>query len=287
MNFEMNAAWERAVELIKDNLQLLAIIAAVFLLLPSIAIYLLVPNMTALSEPGADPEVVLAQFQANLGPLIAAGLLGSVVQFAGYGAMIALMGRARPTVGEAIATGFKITPTIIAVFVLYFLLYFLGALLVTVPLILIVGLISGFSRAGADAGAGAIAGALAIIPVLLVAVYVAARMSMSMAVVVLEGTLNPITATLRSFKLTHKKQWSILIFWVVLLILYFVIALLFSGGMSAIAALAGGGTLTALILGVTNGILGMASGMIMCGLAVAIFQQLSGPDADEVTSVFE
>ncbi|MEL6737616.1 MAG: hypothetical protein AAFO28_01700 [Pseudomonadota bacterium] len=281
MNFEMNAAWERAVELIKDNLQLLAIIAAVFLLLPSIAVYLFVPNMAALSEPGGDTEVVMAQLQENLVPLITVGVLGSIVQFAGYGAMIALMGKSRPTVGEAIVTGFKITPTIIAVFVLYFLLYFLGAVLVVLPLVLIVG----FSRGGE--GTGAIASALAVIPIMLVAIYIAGRMSMSMAVVVLEGKLNPVSAVMRSFKLTHKRQWSILIFWVVLFALYFVIALLFSGGVSAIAALAGGGTLTALILGVTNGLLGMASGMIMCGLAVAIFQQLSGPDAGEVSSVFE
>ncbi|MEM6858301.1 MAG: hypothetical protein AAF559_10560 [Pseudomonadota bacterium] len=281
MNFDMNAAWERAVELIKDNVQLLAIIAAVFLLLPSIAINLFMPNMAAISEPGGDPEVVWAQLQANIGPIIIAGVLGSIVQFAGYGAMIALMGRTRPTVGEAIATGFKITPTIIAVFLLYFLLYFLGAVLVVLPLVLIIG----FS--GAGEGAGAIAGALGVIPIMLVAIYIAARMSMSMAVVVLEGTLNPITATLRSFKLTHKRQWSILIFWVVLFALYFVIALLFSGGVGAIAALAGGGTMTALILGITNGLMGMASGMIISALAVAIFQQLSGPDAGEVSSVFE
>ncbi|MEO0698684.1 MAG: hypothetical protein AAFY81_03085, partial [Pseudomonadota bacterium] len=96
-----------------------------------------------------------------------------------------------------------------------------------------------------------------------------------------------VSATLRSYKLTHKRQWSILIFWVVLFALYMVIALLFSGGVGAIAALAGGGTVTALILGITNGVLGMVSGMIMCGLAVAIFQQLSGPDPDEVSSVFD
>ena len=281
MNFDMNAAWERAVALIKDNLHLLTIVSAVFLLLPSVAIYLFLPNMTELSDPGADPEVVMAQFQENLGPLITAGLLGMIIQFAGYGAMIALMSGARPTVGEAIVTGFKITPTIIAVFVLYFLLYFVAAVLVVLPM----ALIAGFSRGGADAGA--LIGALAIIPILLVSVYLAGRMSMSMPVVVLDKILNPFAAVMRSFKLTHKRQWSILIFWVVLFALYMVIALLFSGGMSAIAALAGGGTLTALILGVTNGVMGMVSGMIMCGLAVAIFQQLSGPDPDEITSVFD
>ncbi|MEO0589658.1 MAG: hypothetical protein AAFZ11_03750 [Pseudomonadota bacterium] len=276
MDFDMNAAWERTVELIKDNLQLLAIVSAVFLLLPSVTIYLFMPNMIELSDPGADPDVVMAQLQENLVPLITAGLLGMIVQFAGYGAMIALMGTKRPTVGEAIATGFKITPSAIGLFVVFLLSYFLGAMVAVIPLALIAGLL----------GAPALAG-LAVIPVLLISVYVAARMSMSLPALVLEGTLNPVSATLRSYKLTHKKQWSILIFWVVLFALYMVIALLFSGGVGAIAALAGGGTVTALILGITNGVLGMVSGMIMCGLAVAIFQQLSGPDPDEVSSVFD
>ncbi|MEO0643766.1 MAG: hypothetical protein AAFY47_10180 [Pseudomonadota bacterium] len=277
MNFSMDTAWGRAMELIKDNFQLLAIVAAVFLLLPSVAVYLLMPDFVALTEPGADPEVVLAQFQESLVPILMVSGLAMIVQFAGYGALIAMMGGARPTVGEAITTGFKITPSMLAVFVLFFLLYFIAAVVVSLPFALIAGLL----------GAGALAGVLAVLPILLVSVYLAARMSMSMPVVVLENTLNPFAAILRSFKLTHKKQWSILIFWTILFVAYMVVALLFTGGFGVIAALAGGGTATALILGVANGALAMAIGMIVCGLAVSIFEQLSGSDKGEVASVFE
>ncbi|MEL6239570.1 MAG: hypothetical protein AAFQ90_13400, partial [Pseudomonadota bacterium] len=248
MNFSMDTAWGRAMELIKDNFQLLAIVAAVFLLLPSVAVYLLMPDFVALTEPGADPEVVLAQFQESLVPILMVSGLAMIVQFAGYGALIAMMGGARPTVGEAITTGFKITPSMLAVFVLFFLLYFIAAVVVSLPFALIAGLL----------GAGALAGVLAVLPILLVSVYLAARMSMSMPVVVLEDTLNPFAAILRSFKLTHKKQWSILIFWTILFVAYMVVALLFTGGFGVIAALAGGGTATALILGVANGALAMA-----------------------------
>lgn len=277
MNFSMDTAWGRAMELIKDNFQLLAIVAAVFLLLPSVAVYLLMPDFVALTEPGADPEVVLAQFQESLVPILMVSGVAMIVQFAGYGALIAMMGGARPTVGEAITTGFKITPSMLAVFVLFFLLYFIAAVVVSLPFALIAGLL----------GAGALAGVLAVLPILLVSVYLAARMSMSMPVVVLENTLNPFAAILRSFKLTHKKQWSILIFWTILFVAYMVVALLFTGGFGVIAALAGGGTATALILGVANGALAMAIGMIVCGLAVSIFEQLSGSDKGEVASVFE
>ncbi len=275
MNFDMNAAWSRAIELVKENFQLLVIVAAVLVLLPGLAIALLMPNYVALSDPGADPEVLLAQLSENAGTLIAIGIVGSLVQFAGSGALIALMGPKRPTVGQAIVNGVMVAPSTLVVFVLFFVLYFIAAMVVVVPISIIAGVL----------GAPALAG-LAVIFILPIIAYLFARMSMSLPVLVLEETLNPFTAITRSFKLTHKKQWPITIFWTVLGVLYLVIALLFSGGMGAIAALAGGGTVSALILGLTNGVFSVAVSLIMCGLAVAIHQQLAGPDDDEVASVF-
>jgi len=276
MNFDMNTIWSRAIELVRENLSLLAIVAAVFLLLPSVAVYLFMPQMTALTDPAADPEVMAAQFQANIGPLLMVGGLSTIVQFIGYGAMIALMGGQRPTVGEALATGFKITPSTLAVFVIFMVLYTISATIIVIP----------FAIIGSLAGAPGIAG-LGVLPILAVVIYLAARMSMSMPVLVLEDSLNPISAVIRSFKLTKARQWSILIFWLVLFLCYFVMALLLSSAIGVIAAMAGGGTATALILGITNGLMGMAVGMIICGIAVAMYGQLNGPSDNEITSVFD
>ena len=276
MKFDMNAIWSRAIELVKENFQLLAIVSAVFLLLPSVAIYLLVPSMQTFADPSADPDVVAAQLQANLGPILSVGVISMLVQFAGYGAMIALMSGARPTVGEAITTGLKITLSTFAVFVIFMLLYFIGALLAIIP----------FSILGAATGAQALA-LIGVLPALLITVYIAARMSMSMPVMVLENTLNPISAVLRSFKLTRKRHWSILMFWAVLFLCYFVIAILLSSVIGVVAALAGGGTVSGLILGVTNGVMGMIVGMLMCGIAVAMHGQLSVTDEDVIESVFD
>ena len=178
--------------------------------------------------------------------------------------------------GEALAKGFKITPSTLAVFVIFMVLYTISATLVVIP----------FAIIGSLAGAPGIAG-LGVVPILAVVIYLAARMSMSMPVLVLENSLNPISAVMRSFKLTKARQWSILIFWLVLFLCYFVMALLLSSAIGVIAAMAGGGTATALILGITNGLMGMAIGMIICGIAVAMYGQLNGPSDNEITSVFD
>ena len=57
MNFDMNTCWSRAVDLLQSNFQLLLIIAAVFLLLPTLAFYMLVPDLQVLADPTIDPDI--------------------------------------------------------------------------------------------------------------------------------------------------------------------------------------------------------------------------------------
>ena len=110
---------------------------------------------------------------------------------------------------------------------------------------------------------------------------------MTMPVLVLDDTLNPFTAMKASFRLTGPKQWQIMMFWVVLLIAFTVISLLFNGGVSLIAALFGTGTAALLVTGLANGLTGMASGMMISGVAAAMFEQLSGPSLDSIQNTFE
>ncbi|MEM6827875.1 MAG: hypothetical protein AAF553_08010 [Pseudomonadota bacterium] len=283
MSFDMNAAWERAFDLVKENFQLLAIVASVFFLLPSLAIYLLAPDtMTALSDPAlfsdpdADPELVLEQFQQELGPIFAISGLIWIVQFAGYGAMVALMSRGRPTVGESVLIGAKAMPSTFALLLIFFLLYFVTVLIIAVP----------FGLIGSLLGMPAL-GAIAAFPAALSSIWILARMSLSLPVLILEKTLNPFKATLRSFKLTHQKQWMVLLFWTVLFVGYLIFALLFTSVLGLVAGLAGGGVLGSLILGLSNGATAMALGMLMCGLGVAIYEQLAGPQSEDVAEVFE
>ena len=110
---------------------------------------------------------------------------------------------------------------------------------------------------------------------------------MSMPVMVLEDTLNPIKAVSRSLKLTGPKQWQITVFWGILFAAYMVIALLFTGVFGVVAALAGDSVVGTVILGLANGIVSMIVAMIVCGLSVAMYDQLAGPSDDDIASTFD
>lgn len=275
MNFDMNTCWSRAVELIQANFQLLLIVAAVFLLLPNVTLYMLIPDMQTLVDPMADPEVVAAQMEGIIGPLIGGGLFSLAFQLAGYSAMVALMGDNRPTVGQALGTGIKTVPSLLGVALLFFIMYFLGAVAIVVPITLLAGL----------AGSAAI-GVIGFVPVIIFVAWLAARVSMAMPVMVLEGTLNPIKAITRSFALTKPKQWPIIGFWAVIIIVMIIASLIFTSVFGLIAAVAGTGLVSALILGLASGFTGMVYGMIMSGIAVAMHGQLAGPSVEAIEDTF-
>ncbi|AWW73797.1 hypothetical protein CD351_05085 [Erythrobacter sp. KY5] len=276
MNFDMNACWARAVELVRSNFQLLVVIAGVFVLLPSIATYLFVPDIQMFLDPTADREALAEKLAEIAGPVIGFGALSLAVQLTGYGAMVALMGDARPTVGQALGTGAKTVPSLFVVLIIFMLLYVLGGFLIALPISLIVG----------AAGVPAL-GLVGIFPVILFVLWLMARMSLVMPTLVLGGTLNPFKGIAGSFRLTRKSQWMILIFWVVLGAIFVLISLLLTGVFSLIAAVFGGGTTSLLILGIANGMLGMVSGVMLCAIAVAMYGQLSGPSAKNVAETFE
>ncbi len=276
MQFDMNTVWSRAVELIRDNFQLLLVIAAVFLMLPTVALYLFTPDFASIVDPTSDPEVLAAQLGTMIGPIFLGFFFALLVQFAGYSAMVALMGDHRPTVGQALSAGIKSVPSLLVVTVLFALAYVIGAMLILVPISLIAGV----------AGAPALA-FVGFLPVLIYIVWLMARMSLTMPAMVLGGTLNPFGAIASSVKLTGKNQWAIMLFWFVIVAVTGVINLLISMVFGLFVALLGSGTIAMLILGLVNGVTGMAVGMLMCAIAVAMYAQLSGPSTAAIEETFD
>ena len=276
MNFDMNTCWSRAVELVQDNFSLLSAVAAVFFLLPTMALYLLIPDMQTLADPSTNPEVMAARMTEILLPLMGIVVATMVVQFVGYATMVALMSDERPTVGQALAAGVKVLPGMLVILLLFGLVYIIGAMLIMVPITLLAGV----------AGAPAL-GLIGVFPVLLFVVWLMARMSMSMPVMVLGGRINPLGAISASFAMTKPKQWPILLFWFVIFVVMTIIGVLVSGVSGLIAALVGTGTASMVVLGITNGAWGMLSGMIVSALAVAMYAQLSGPSASAIEETFD
>lgn len=277
MSFNMNRTWSQAIGLMRSNFQLLAVIAGVFVLLPSLVMALVMPEPFAFLRMSDNPERMAEAMRGMIGPLLAFGLVAFLLQMTGYGAMIALIGEDRPTVGEAIKRGAKSLPTIVGAFLLFIIVYVLLALVLSLLTALLAGL---FGAATGEGAAGAVSAVLFFV-LFLAVLYVMVRLSLTLPVIVLERDSNPITTMRRSWQLTRPHTWPIFGFYVLLVIAYFVISLLLFGVFGVIAAALGEGAGAALFLGFVNGLLGALVAMVFSGILVSMHQQLAGRRAGE------
>ena len=284
MTFDMNRTWAHALALLQANGQLLAIIAGVFLLLPGTLFYVALPDvMTTLStQTNPDPEQLMAMLRAAMGPLIVLGLVMFVAQTIGYLAMIALMGDDRPTVGEALRRALACLPTTIGVTLLLMLGYVLVALVGALVLGLLIAL-------GTAAGGTVLAGVLAFLGgVALVAgiVYLATRFILTMPIIALDGITGPWAVCKRSWELTRSHALKIFFFYVLIFAAYIVIAMILGSVFGVIAGLLGNGTGAALVLGLSNGLMGAAVAMLFSAIMVAMHRQLSGISVTTIDQTF-
>lgn len=270
MTFDMNRTWTHALALLGANWQLLAIIAGVFLLLPGTLFYVAMPDvMTTLStQVNPDPDMVLAMLREAAVPLTVLGLVMFVAQMIGYLAMIALMGDDRPTVGEALRRALAYLPTTIGVT----LLLLLGYLLVAFACALVLGLLV----AGATAIGGGVLAVIGAIGMVVAIIYFATRFILTMPIIALDGVTGPWAVCKQSWDLTRSNALKIFFFYVLIFAAYFVIAMIFSSVFGVIAGLLGNGAGAALVLGLSNGLIGGAVAMLFSALMVAMHRQLTG-----------
>lgn len=276
MTLDMSAAWSDGLAKVKANFQLLAIVGGVFFLLPAIVMGFVLPDaMAAVSQPSFDPDAA-EKLLASLGPsFFGMYAIAIVATFIGYVAMMALMSdRSRPTVGEAIGRGLKAFPTMMAVLIAFMLAYILLALAV--------GLVAGGLGLISSTLAG-IAVFIGIVGVLVGVALIATRMSMSMPVIALEDTLNPVTVLKRSWTMTKPVQWPLLGFFVLLTVGYMVIAIV----LSLVVGLAIAAIGSPVLSGIFNGVIGTIVAMIFTGVVAAVYDQLNGGSAASLSDTFE
>jgi membrane-anchored glycerophosphoryl diester phosphodiesterase (GDPDase) len=284
MTFDMNRTWSATLALLSANGQLLAIIAGVFLLLPGTLFYVALPDImtTLATQTNPDPDQVLAMLRAAAVPMIVMGLVMFVAQMIGYLAMIALMGDDRPTVGEALRRALAYLPTTIGVT----LLLLLGYVLVALACALVLGLvIAGATAVGGTVLAGVLA-FLGVIAMMVVIFYFATRFILTMPIIALDGITGPLAVCKRSWALTKSNALKIFFFYVLIFAAYIVIAMIFSSVFGVVAGLLGNGTGAALVLGLSNGLIGAAVAMLFSAIMVAMHRQLSGISATAIDQTF-
>lgn len=282
MEFDMNRTWAQAVALVGANFQLLAVIAGIFLLLPSAAFYVAMPDLLTSLEQTDDPDLMMSMLQDSMGPLIGYGLVAMLAQIIGYLGMIALMGEDRPTVGEALKRALSMTPSAIGATLLLVLVY----AAVSVVLSLLLGVVIAGMASLAGGGLTAVATFVGVAATLVALVYVVTRFTLTMPAIVLDGLANPLNAMMRSWQLTNKHAMKIFVFYALLFISYLVISLILGSVFGLVAVAFGNGAGSALVLGLANGLIGAAVAMVFSGILVSMHQQLSGVSSQRIEDTF-
>ena len=284
MDFDMNRTWTQAQGLLSNNMQLLGIIAGVFMLVPGMLFYVAMPDITTqlATQTNPDPDQMMAMLREAAVPLVVLGLVSFVAQTLGYLAMIAVMAEDRPTVGEALRRALAFLPTAIGVTLVMLLGYLLAAL--------VMGLALGLVIAAATAVGGQVLAVfltlICVLAVLVGIMFLATRFILTMPIIALEGITGPIAVIRRSWNLTREHAWKICIFFVLIFAAYFVIAMVLGAVFGVIAGLLGNGSASALVLGLSNGLIGAAVAMLFSAIMVALHRQLTGVSGPTIDQTF-
>lgn len=267
VKFDMGAAWDDSMVLLRSHLPLTATVAAVFFFLPNLALSWFGP--VAIEPPaGASMDQVMAVFRQSMRDIMPYQLLiGVIGAIGGVGVLRLWLSRTGTSVGDALTFAVRMIPTMVAVQLILFALMAVAALLLLLPGIAI-------------GGSGGIA--LVIVGLLLfvgLAAYFWGRFSVISPIVADRTEFNPLTAVRDSLALTKENGWRIFLF-MFLVILVFMIAALIIGGVVGIVAGSGEGAgrmLTGLVEAAVAGI----GGLVSLAITAATYRQLAMTGAQD------
>jgi hypothetical protein len=267
---DTNAAWKEASAIVSANREVLLALAGVFFMLPSLALAVIagepevVPGMK-----GAQMVAALQEFYAKSWWIV---LISAVLQIVGLLAILTLMrDRSRPTVGEAIRSALPGA-----------LSYLAAQFAVVIGLSLVGGLLIGL--------AAVISPVLAVVVVLLFMValiFAVFRLILVGPVIAVEGVRNPLTAMIRSWRLTQGNFWRLFGFIVLIAILFVLVLGIIMAVVGLVLAITTSGEPQRIIAAVFSSALGAVGVVYFAGVLAAIHRQLAGPAAADLSATFE
>lgn len=259
--FDSNRAWQQATAALRANREVLLALAGVFFLLPNLAVSLLFPQPAP--PAGADQQAMMAyamNYYSRSLPIILPVL---ALQAAGTLGMLTLLtDRSRPTVGQAIRTGFRaVLPYLAAQIVLGFVLG-----MVALPILIL------FSLSGARGVA-----MIGLAAAFFAWVYGWIRTSLAAPVMAVEGQRNPIGALLRSWRLTRGNAGRILAFLLLIAIAFLVVTMVINTLAGMILALLLPAQYAAIGSALISTTIGAAMIVTIVAALGATHAQLAGP----------
>lgn len=270
---DLSAVWARGIVLLRENFGLIAVLAGVFVLLPNALLQFTLPPDSELEGPfnvmldmsaSEANRTLAAQALAELlAPFMGSAFAVIIISHVAYGATAAFIGPDRPTIGEAIGEAMKAILPLTAAIVIYFVLLYL--------IFLVLQILTAFLGV-----AGAI---IALFGGTFLALYLTARLALTLPAIVIEKVYNPAKALLRSWSLTSGRGAGVFAFWSTLAVTWLVTLIIQSLVSMLLAGIAGPGSTASLIEGLLSGLFSAFWGSIYCVMGVAMFLRLTGAEA--------
>ncbi|MDK2761077.1 MAG: hypothetical protein KYX64_06925 [Sphingopyxis sp.] len=236
--FDMGAAWDDSLQLLKAHVALTATIAGVFLFLPTLAVAWFGP-VPIEPPPGADLTAVIQSFQENFRQMIPGQIVIAISTIIGTAGILRLwLSRTGTSVGEALLFALRVFPTMLAIQILCGFAVGFGFLLLLVPGLYLVGRLALVAPAVAD-----------------------------------RGLLNPFEAIGASWQLTRDNGWAIF-FFLFLVALVIIIAAMIVGFVVALVAGTEPG-FGRMLGGFIEAAFGAIGSLVSIAVSAAVYRQLS------------
>lgn len=267
--FDMGAAWDDSMNLLRSHSALTGTIAAVFLFLPTLAVGWFGPAPIVPAE-GATLDQIMTTFQASAWQAIPYQILVAVIAaIGGVGILRLWLSRTGITVGEALVFAIRMIPTMIAIqLIIGFALGFVAVLLV---------------MPGVAAGGGAIGALLLFVGLSLLAglsAYFWGRLAVVSPIVADRSVYDPVAAIRESLALTKGNGWRIALFLFLVIIVILIIAAIVGGVVAAVAGTGEG--FGRLLGGVVEGLAAAVSGLITAAITAATYRQLAVRGSEDI-----
>jgi hypothetical protein len=271
MKLDSNRAWKDASRNVSRNREAILAVAGVFFLVPQLALALFFPQ----PEPtvGMSEQQMFELLQAYYLATLPALLPMVVCQALGTVTLLTLLSHAaRPTVGEALRRSLPGVLTYLGAQILLGIGIGFGG-----GLVLSVLALSG-TRALLIAG---------LLLVLVAIVAVVLRVSLSAAVVAIEGQRNPVKALRRSWALTSGNGWRLFSFYALVFVAFLVIQMVLGIVIGIPLAMLGGGHAAQVATALVSSLLNAVMAVYLVGIVGAVHQQLAGMPAEQERQTFE
>ncbi|HET6525861.1 hypothetical protein [Sphingopyxis sp.] len=244
VKFDMGAAWDDTLQLLKSHTALVGTIAGVFLFLPALAFAWFGP--VPIEPPaGADFDQVMATFRESFRQMVPGQLVVALATMIGSVAILRLwLSRTGVSVGEALTFGLMLFPTMLVAQILSGIGIGIGFILLIIPGLYLIGRLALVAPAIADR-----------------AIY------------------NPIEAIRTSWDLTRNNGWAVF-FFLFLVNLVIVIAALIIGGIVAVIFGSEPG-IGRMLGGFVEAAFGAIGSLVSVAISAAAYRQLAvGGDGD-------